>query len=261
VDDDLFTYAWTIVSKPPSSAAILSNAASVTPTFVADIHGTYVIKLVVRDPWVASDPSTVKVSFTNIAPVADAEAPELGVVGDNITLNGTGSTDANLDPLTYQWGLVSAPARSNAVITNPDTAQATLVPDRPGTYVVQLIVNDGFVSSIPDTAEIRVVSVRTEAFILLRDLCSTIRSLNNTAFKHRHVRKDLLQKLCAIMDLVEDGRYKQAQKRLEDILGRTDGCTLQGKPDRNDWIINCTAQKVVYGKLTNIIKSVSKLGK
>jgi hypothetical protein len=261
MDDDTLTYAWTIISKPSYSNAMLSSTTSMKPTFVADIHGTYVIQLVVRDPWASSDPKTVTVSFSNIAPVANAVAPTLGVVGDSITLDGSSSTDANLDPLTYQWGLVCAPSGSQAVITNANSVQASIVPDRPGIYVVQLIVNDGFVNSIPDTAEIRVVSVCSDTLILLRDLADVIRAMDKKAFKHGHVKKALLQKLIAVIDLIEDGRFKQAQKRLEKILERINGCTLKGKPDKNDWIINCSSQRVVYEKLTEIINMIKELTK
>lgn len=42
------TYAWTFVSRPPGSAATLANATTLTPTFVADTVGHYVISLEAR---------------------------------------------------------------------------------------------------------------------------------------------------------------------------------------------------------------------
>jgi hypothetical protein len=39
------TYSWTFTSKPSGSAAALSNPLGVTPTFMVDVAGTYVIAL------------------------------------------------------------------------------------------------------------------------------------------------------------------------------------------------------------------------
>jgi hypothetical protein len=67
-DGDPITFAWTLLQKPATSTATLSDATSSTPTFVADVPGgDYHIQLVVRDSFGAvSEPDTVLVSFTNI---------------------------------------------------------------------------------------------------------------------------------------------------------------------------------------------------
>jgi hypothetical protein len=45
------------------------------------------------------------------------------------------------------------------VISNPTAQMATFVPDLPGTFVAQLIVNDGIVDSTPATVQIQVVTL------------------------------------------------------------------------------------------------------
>ncbi len=48
-DADLLTSQWAFVSVPDGSAAALSDPTAETPSFVADIEGTYVVSLVVND--------------------------------------------------------------------------------------------------------------------------------------------------------------------------------------------------------------------
>jgi hypothetical protein len=58
---DALTYSWAIVSAPAGSLAQLSSPTTVTPTFVPDVEGTYVLSLVVNDGSLDSLPSTVSV--------------------------------------------------------------------------------------------------------------------------------------------------------------------------------------------------------
>ncbi len=101
------------------------------------------------DLWTQSSPDTVTVSFENIKPVADAGTGQSTVVGETVSLNGSGSSNANGDPLTYTWDLVSFPDGSLSSIEDPTAMTTTFVPDLPGTYVVQLIIKDGFLDSDP----------------------------------------------------------------------------------------------------------------
>jgi hypothetical protein len=45
--------------------------------------------------------------------------------------------------LTLVWSLIAAPLDSTAMLSNPGVETPTLTVDLPGTYVVQLMVNDG----------------------------------------------------------------------------------------------------------------------
>ena len=117
------------------------------PTVVVDKAGTYVFSLVVHDGTVASAPDTVMVSTINTPPVANAGPDQGAALGQTVTLNGSGSTDADGDPLTYSWSFVSKPLGSVAALSNPAAVMPTFVVDLPGTYVAQLKVNDGKVDS------------------------------------------------------------------------------------------------------------------
>jgi K319-like protein len=256
------TYQWSFVSKPVGSNATLTGPTTATPSFVADVHGDYSIQLIVTDSLgTASSPATVKVSFNNIAPIANAGLSQSAVVGQTVTLNGSGSSDANGDPLTYKWSLTSVPTGSQAVIANPTAQIASFVPDLPGTFVAQLIVNDGFVDSLPATVEIQVVSRQTQVTMNIESLQqNVIATLAPSAFKNATMQNALLNKLNAVIASIEACNYSDALAQLQnDILAKTDGCATSGAPDKNDWITNCTDQSKVYPLLLNIIAEVKAL--
>jgi len=63
-DGDAITYNWSFVSTPGGSSATLANSATVTPSFTADVDGTYSISLVVSDGSVESTPDIVNIAST-----------------------------------------------------------------------------------------------------------------------------------------------------------------------------------------------------
>ena len=148
-NNDFITYKWTLVTRPTGSTAVLSSATSSKPTFKADVSGTYVASLIVNDGKVdsAAAATTISVSSANADPIANAGNNQNVTVGTTVTLDGTNSSDANRDQLTYRWVLVSKPTGSAAVLTNPTSAKPVFVADLVGTYVSSLIVNDGRVDS------------------------------------------------------------------------------------------------------------------
>ncbi|MEW5800484.1 MAG: PKD domain-containing protein, partial [bacterium] len=154
VDGDALTYSWSFVSRPSGSSAVLSNPAAINPAFVVDVPGTYVAQLIVNDGTVNSAPDTVVIGTENTAPVADAGPDRTAHVTDTVTLDGKGSSDVDGDALTYSWSFVSRPSGSSAVLSNPAAVNPAFVADAPGTYVAQLIVNDGTAGSAPDTVVI-----------------------------------------------------------------------------------------------------------
>ncbi|MEZ0228435.1 MAG: FHA domain-containing protein, partial [Planctomycetota bacterium] len=70
-------------------------------------------------------------------------------VGAPITLDATGSTDAQGCELSYHWALIDRPDRSRAELAGPLAARATLVPDAEGSYLVSLVVKDAQSTSEP----------------------------------------------------------------------------------------------------------------
>ena len=154
VDGNPLTYLWSFVSVPAGSGATLANPTTAKPTFLVDKAGQYVVQLVVNDGIVNSLPATVTIATSNTAPVANAGPNQTVAVGATVTLDGSGSTDADGNPLTYQWSFVSVPTGSAATLTGPTMMKPTFHVDKAGDYLVRLIVNDGIVNSAPATVTI-----------------------------------------------------------------------------------------------------------
>jgi hypothetical protein len=97
----------------------------------------------------------------NTAPVADAGPDQTTnvLVGDVVILDGSGSSDADGDTLSYLWSFVSVPPGSAAVLTDSTSDMPSFTADVAGTYVAQLVVNDGGRrNSAPDEVTIIVVA-------------------------------------------------------------------------------------------------------
>jgi hypothetical protein len=148
------TFLWSFVSLPTGSTATLSSSTAVNPTFVADRVGEYVLQLVVNDGILSSKPSTVTITSNDVAPVANAGTDQTVMINATVTLDGSKSSDSDGNPLTYSWALTVKPAGSNASLLNATTVHPSFTVDLDGTYVAQLIVNDGFLDSAPATVTI-----------------------------------------------------------------------------------------------------------
>ncbi len=148
------TYVWSLVSKPTGSATILNNSRAVNPTFTVDRAGTYVAQLIVSDSKLSSNPATVTITTEAlVAPTANAGQNRTVASGSQVALSGSGTDPQNL-LLAFQWSLISKPSGSAARLSSANIQDPTFVADRTGTYVAQLIVSDGFLSSTPSTVAI-----------------------------------------------------------------------------------------------------------
>lgn len=156
VDGDPLSYKWSLRTVPPGSQAALSNPYTVDPSFYVDQPGAYVAQLVVSDGTVDSAADTVTIDTRNSRPVANAGADRTALTGQAVVLDGSGSSDADGDVLSYQWSLIAQPENSTASLTGAETVNPSFVPDQAGIYVAQLIVNDGAVESGPDTAKVTI---------------------------------------------------------------------------------------------------------
>lgn len=174
---DSLTYAWELTSKPTGSASILSSTTSLNPTFTADVAGNYMATLVVNDGIASSQVSTVTITaFTaNAVPIANAGIVQNVIVGSVVTLDGSASSDANLDSLTYSWTLTSKPATSGAIINNASLPKPTFTADIAGDYVATLVVNDGKENSTASTVAIKAAPL--PEFILFNDLHTSLKTI------------------------------------------------------------------------------------
>ncbi|GAF79674.1 unnamed protein product, partial [marine sediment metagenome] len=197
LDGDPLDYLWTIMAQPLGSLAALDDDDSATPAFVADVHGDYVIELMVADPWIWSEPDTVTVSLDNVKPVAEAGGNQAVYQGDTVYLDGSGSDDANGDELTYNWSFVSVPGGSGAVLADADTVGPSFVADEAGTYVVSLVVNDGQIDSDADNVTITATATQDLITDTLGETVDVINQLDPDVLRNANLAGALTNKINA----------------------------------------------------------------
>ena len=172
-DFDALNYRWTIVSAPIGSTATFADASLVSPTITLDRNGAYRFRLVVSDSRLDSDPDDVVISTENSAPVANAGPDQPGTLNQRITLDGSASSDADNDPISFAWSWASRPAGSAAILDITNILRPEFTPDRNGLYTVQLIVNDGYNDSAPDTVTVTVAPPPNRAPNAVDDAAAT----------------------------------------------------------------------------------------
>ncbi|WP_344175352.1 PKD domain-containing protein [Kribbella lupini] len=152
-DGDDLTYAWTQTGGP---AVVLSSTTAAKPTFTAPSSGsTLTFSLVVRDGHANSAAATTTVTTTsavNQVPVANAGTAQTVTTGTAVTLDGSGSRDADNDPLTYTWTQTGGPAvtLSSRTVQKPTfTAPSTRT-----TLTFSLVVRDGKANSAAVTTTV-----------------------------------------------------------------------------------------------------------
>ncbi len=79
----------------------------------------------------------------NNVPVARVTGDAAVFVGDAVVVDGTGSSDADGDVLSFAWTWSERPAGSAATLSGAATSRPGFTPDQPGRYVVRLTVSDG----------------------------------------------------------------------------------------------------------------------
>jgi len=162
-DNDVLSYLWSL-EAPSGSLSILNNPTAATPSFTPDSAGLYHATLRVNDGTVDSAPVTVTIT-ANTPPVADAGSAQTVTIGEQVTLDGSRSSDADNDALSYQWALFTPPG-SAASLAGDASIDPGFTPDIPGEYQAELIVNDGLNDSEPASVLIKVSDLPPEIDIL-----------------------------------------------------------------------------------------------
>ncbi len=168
VDFDPVAYSWSLVSTPvdwtswPGAWPLLSEGREVSPTFTPTVNGNYLLRLTVNDNQANSEADSVTISVSgsmiNSPPVADAgpNQPD-AVTGVQVTLDGSGSSDPDTDPITFLWHFESVSPGSmmtDASLATPTLEQPVFTPDVEGIYQLSLVVNDGQIDSTADMVNI-----------------------------------------------------------------------------------------------------------
>src|SRR3989339_145515 len=253
-EGDNINYLWTFVNKPVGSMAVLSDVTAVNPTFTADIQGEYIIELTTSDTWSTGNPDQVIITFENVVPVANAGVNQSVLEGDIVYLDGSGSLDANLDSLTYSWGIISKSDSSLAEINESTYIQTSFVADMSGQYIISLTVNDGFTDSEPSNVTVVAISYQDAVTDTLQEIIIEINELDLSVLKNKDMQNALTNKINSVLAKIDDGLYWEALDHLQnDILKKTNGCTEIGEPDNNDWIRDCVSQRKIYPLIIEVI--------
>lgn len=259
-DGDSLTYSWSIGAAPAGSTAVISNADTAMPLFSPDIYGTYTLNLMVTDEWGLFGLDHVILSFDNVKPIAIAGQNQSLIVGDAAYLNGFESFDANGDRLSYRWSIISKPDMSLASIADLYAIETSFVVDVPGSYVVSLVVNDGIVNSDSSNINIQVISQQTALTDTILEGVDIINSIPLTHFKNTNMANTLTNKLNAVLQMIDQGMYAEALEQLQnDILKKTDGCVLNGSPEKKDWIKDCNYQEETHQIIMDAITRLQSM--
>jgi PKD repeat protein len=143
-DGDELAYVWDFGDGAMGSGA--------TPPHAYASLGSFTVTLVVNDGTADSAPATTTVAIENQAPVAATGGPYAAFRNYQITFNAAGSSDADGDPLTYQWTFGDGTTGSGATPTHAYTSL--------GTFTLTLVVNDGTADSLPATTTVTIENQR-----------------------------------------------------------------------------------------------------
>lgn len=130
--DDFLSFAWNFGDG--------NSGSGIVPSHTYTKAGTYTVTLTVSENrpsdghplQTAPASTTVKI---NTPPVANPGGPYTGTAGNPVTFDGSGSSDADKDPLTYTWDFGDGQSGTKV---SPTHAYA-----KAGTYTVKLTVDDG----------------------------------------------------------------------------------------------------------------------
>ena len=161
------TYSWYMVNVPTTStltAADIDNGDQASASFVPDAPGVFLIGLQVNNGITDSVPDfmSVDVTSTNSCPDAAAEAVSELHSCSPITVTAAGSSDPDNDVLDYSWRHLLPPFESDLTeseFDDPAAEETLFFADVPGTYTLQVSVNDGECESTPYQFDVE-ISIR-----------------------------------------------------------------------------------------------------
>lgn len=148
------TFRWEVLRRPADSEAEPDDETAPSTTFTPDLAGGYTLRLTAKSGNRAGHDDLILIVLPNQPPTADAGGDQVVLVGEQVQLDGRGSSDPDGDALSYAWTVLTRPAESQSELSNPASRTPLLPIDAPGIYEVRLVVDDGTFQA-EDVVEIR----------------------------------------------------------------------------------------------------------
>jgi len=142
-----------------SVGALPNGGAPLTVNFVAELTTSLIFTVTgvsgsTRNVGLAEIEAWSPIVTGNRAPIADAGPARTVSGGSTVALDGTGSFDPDGDAITFAWSQTAGPG---VTLSDPSAAMPTFTaPPAPATLAFQLVVDDGTLSSAPDTVTVTV---------------------------------------------------------------------------------------------------------
>jgi hypothetical protein len=155
-NDDPLRFRWTQTAGTPVQ---LQGADRRKASFVPESPGVCTFRLATFDERLWSQPDEVHVivnSPDSHVPTADAGKDRSGKVGETMALDGSRSSDPDRDSLSYAWSQVEGPEPLG--LQGARKVKPRFEARKAGRYRFQLVVNDGELSSVPDSVWVIVES-------------------------------------------------------------------------------------------------------
>jgi hypothetical protein len=142
-DDENITAV--LVTSPSNGNLTLNSDGSFTYTPNSDFNGLdeFIYKAYDNDLYSELAVATITVNMVNDPPLAKADGPFLGIVGEPVKLDASASSDTEGAPLTYKWDF----GDDSTLQTTDPIVEYTY--DGSDTFEVTLVVNDGDLDSDP----------------------------------------------------------------------------------------------------------------
>ena len=163
-DVEPVTYTWLLIPGPLS--VTLTDPNTATPSFTAPPVGAgggrVDFELIVADArgLIHSDYIFVNISNVNQQPVTNAGPDQTRNENTVVTLDGSASSDPDLDTLHFSWSQTGGPGVSLTGATTPSpTFTAPNIGPGGALLTFQLIVNDGQASGGADTVQVAVQDI------------------------------------------------------------------------------------------------------
>jgi len=147
-DDD----AWALVMTPVEP---LDDATDFGLTLGQELEGT--LSGALPKPVISSFQTITSTLGDNNPPISDAGEDQVLTVGELASLDGTASADPDDDALNWTWTILDQPDASVSSLDDPYSASPTLEVDTSGTWVIELVVDDGELRSEPAYVQLSVL--------------------------------------------------------------------------------------------------------